>query len=173
MNPPTTNAQAGASAEIEHVRVFSGLTYEALRDAFSRTLRYLEPSQLKRLVTSEAGWSEVRREITAVGGTRGLMIIAQTDLGQIASLSGRAYQCALYLVGNPVIAETIIRNDRLAAFYVPFRVALVDDGDPRGASICFDRPSSFLATFRRAELDAIGKELDDKLNAVLAVICAR
>jgi uncharacterized protein (DUF302 family) len=61
----------------------------------------------------------------------GLMIIARVDLGGVASLSGHETRCSLYLVGNPLIANQIISIDLRGSFYVPFRVALYDDGAPR------------------------------------------
>jgi uncharacterized protein (DUF302 family) len=76
--------------------------------------------------------------------------------------------CSLYLVGNPVIANRIIEIDLRGSFYVPFRVAVHDDGGPDGSIISYDRPSSFLAALNRPELDAIGKSLDEKLDRVIS-----
>ena len=96
------------------------------------------------------------------------MIIACLDLGSITSLSGREKRCSLYLVGNPVIADRIISIDPRGSFYVPFRVALYDDEGPDGAVICYDRPSSFLATLGRPELAEIGDFLDRRIDAAAA-----
>jgi hypothetical protein len=41
-----------------------------------------------------------------------------------------------------------------------------------GASIAFDRPSSFLALLGRPELEAIGSLLDQKIDAVVAALRA-
>jgi Domain of unknown function DUF302 len=100
----------------------------------------------------------------------GLMIFYRADQGAITSLSGRPKRCSLYLVGNPVIANEIIDIDLRAGFYAPFRVCVYDSGAPGGASIAFDRPSSFLALLGRPELDAIGSLLDQKIDAVVAAL---
>ena len=113
--------------------------------AFERELGHLDPLVPKHLVEWKAPWSEVEREIGKAAGPHGLMIIARADQGSLISLAGREKRCSLYLVGNPVIASRIIDIDMRASFYVPFRVALYDDGGPEGAVIAFDRPSSFLA----------------------------
>jgi hypothetical protein len=83
------------------------------------------------------------------------------------SLSGKSKLCSLYLVGNPVIANQIIEIDLRGSFYVPFRVAVHDDG-PNGGTIEYDRPSSFLAALNRPELDAIGRPLDEKIDRVIS-----
>ena len=73
-------------------------------------------------------------------------------------------------MGNPVIANQIISIDLRGSFYVPFRVALYNDGRPGGAVIAYDRPSSFLATLGRQELTAIAESLDSKIDAVAAAM---
>jgi len=85
------------------------------------------------------------------------MILAQAEQGPLVSLSGRMIRCTLYLVGNPLIAAQILAVDVRASLYVPFRVTLYDGGGPDGASISFDRPSSFLAT-ARASVAAVSEE---------------
>ena len=44
-----------------------------------------------------------------------------------------------------MIANQIIEIDLRGSFYVPFRIAVHDDGGPNGGIISYDRPSSFLA----------------------------
>jgi uncharacterized protein (DUF302 family) len=158
------------SDTIQHTYVATGLSYDALVSAFERELGHLDPRVTQRLVERKAAWSEVEREIGVIGGAHGLMIIARLDQGKVTSLSGREKRCSLYLVGNPVIANQIISIDLRGSFYVPFRVALYDAGDSEGAVICYDRPSSFLATLGRPELAAIAASLDRKIDAVAAAV---
>jgi uncharacterized protein (DUF302 family) len=158
------------SDRVQHTSVFTGQRYAAAIRDFEKELGHLDPQVTQRLVKQKTAWSEVEREITAIGGVHDLMIISQLDLGRVASLSGREKLCSLYLVGNPVIATRIIGIDIRGSFYVPFRVALYDDGNPDGAVISYDRPSSFLATLGHPELTAIGEDLDKKIDAVAAAV---
>ncbi len=158
------------SAAIQHTRIATGLSYDASIRAFERELGRLDPALTQRLVERKAPWSEVEREIEAIGSPHDLMIIAQVDLGRVASLSGIEKRCSLYLVGNPVIANRIIGIDLRGAFYVPFRVAVYDDGNSGGAVISYDRPSSFLATLGHPEVTEIGKDLDRKIDAIAAAV---
>ena len=174
MNSPIkSKTDAWQSSPIQHTRVATGLSYDVAIDAFERELGHLDPAASQRLVERKAAWSEVEREVAASAGPHGLVIISQLDLGRITSLSGREKRCALYLVGNPVIANGIIDIDLRGAFYVPFRVAVIDDGGPDGAVIDYDRPSSFLATLGRPELAEVAESLDRKIDAVVAAVQAR
>jgi len=165
----STNRKAlDRSFTMQHTTLATGLSYDALVRAFERELGHLDPATPQRLVDSKAEWSEVEREIESTAGPHDLMIIARVDVGAIASLSGHEKRCSLYLVGNPVIADQIISIDLRGSFYVPFRVTLYDDGSPDGAVICYDRPSSLLATLGRPALAEIGDFLDRKIDAAAA-----
>ena len=115
-----------------------------------------------------ASWPEVEAAIAKMAEPFGLMVLAKIDQGRITSLSGKSKMCSLYMVGNPVIANQIIEIDLRGSFYVPFRVAVHDNGGANGGTISYDRPSSFLAALDRPELDAIGKLLDEKPDRVIA-----
>jgi uncharacterized protein (DUF302 family) len=156
--------------EIERADVSTGLSYPALVAAFERELPQLDPATIAGLAERKAPWDEVEREIGRIAGPRGLMILGRFSQGAITSLAGQVLQCSLYIVGNPVIAARILAIDVRASLYVPFRVALCDHGEPGGARIAFDRPSSSLGTLGRPELSEFGTLLDQKIDSVVAAI---
>jgi hypothetical protein len=102
-----------------------------------------------------------------MAGPSGLMLFSKIDQGAIASLSGAPVRCRLYLVGNPAIATRIVRIDVRGSLYVPFRVDLFESDEQSGAILSFDRPSSFLGALGRPELNAIGRQLDEKMDGVV------
>lgn len=159
--------------EVERTTVATGLRYPDLLAAFEGELNRLEPSVLAPYVARKAPWSEVEQAVARFAGRHGLIILGEANQGPLISLSGRASQCSLFLVGNPVIAAGIIAIDIRASFLVPFKVCLYDDGGADGASITYDRPSSFLATLGRPELTATGLMLDEKIDGVVAAITRR
>lgn len=79
-------------------------------------------------------------------------------------------QCALYLVGNPLIADQILSIDIRASLYVPFRACIYDSGNHEGAVIGFDRPSSFLSVLKKPALREFGDLLDSKIDTVIQSI---
>lgn len=109
-----------ATTAIEHIRVATGMSYDALVAAFERELGHFDATAGVALVQRKASWNEVKREIDAMAGPHGLMVIFRADQGAITSLSDEPKRCSLYLVGNPVIANEIISLDLRASFYVPF-----------------------------------------------------
>ncbi len=156
---------------VEHVEARTGLDYADLIDRFEQELGRLDQAATNALVARKATWSEVKSEIERMAGPRGLMIIFRADQGAVTSLSGTMKRTSLYMVGNPVIASDIIGIDPRASFYVPFRVCIYDDGDPSGAIIGYDRPSSFLGALGWPELVAYGNLLDAKIDSLVRDLC--
>ncbi|MGI4789088.1 MAG: DUF302 domain-containing protein, partial [Janthinobacterium lividum] len=134
--------------------------------AFERELGHWEAATGERLVAQKAPWSEVKAEVARKAGPRGLMIMTRLDQGAITSLDGTVKHCSLYLVGNPVIANQILNIDPRGSLYVPFRVCLFEGDETGGASLLYDRPSSFLAALGHPDLRVIGTQLDNKIDGV-------
>jgi len=162
--------QSPTNLSILHVSVATGLPYDRLIEAFEGSLGKWDPIAGEPLWKEKASWPAVETAIAKMAEPFGLMVMVKIDQGRITSLSGKAKKCSLYIVGNPVIANQIIEIDLRGSFYVPFRVAVHDDGGPNGGIISYDRPSSFLAALNRPELDVIGKSLDEKLDRVISTL---
>lgn len=162
---------ANTTNSIRRDYIATGLSYSNLVAAFERQLGRFDQAAAATLVQRNAPWHEVELEMQNEAGPHGLMIFFTANQGSLISLSGRGTQkCTLYLVGNPVIAQRIISVDVRGSLYVPFRVCIFDDDGPGGATISFDRPSSFLATLERPEFSEIGLLLDQKIDGVVRAI---
>jgi uncharacterized protein (DUF302 family) len=166
MNRESAPEREDRKAHITRTTIKTGQSYEALRRAFESELNQLDASLIQGFLERGAPWSDIRTAIEEVGGARGLMILAKVDQGTTVSRSGRSKRCCLYLVGNPVIANDILDIELRGAFYVPFRVALVESDTDEGASLIYDRPSSFLGTFENRDLDQFGNMLDAKIDSL-------
>jgi uncharacterized protein (DUF302 family) len=161
------SGSTGRARVIEQSRVNTGRSYELATAAFESSIGRLEHENAKALVLRGASWNEVEAEMARMAGPSGLMLFTQYDQGSVASLAGKPIRCRVYLVGNPALAAQIVRIDIRGSFYVPFRVAIFESDAEPGAITLFDRPSSFLATLERPQLDEIGKLLDAKIDAVV------
>jgi uncharacterized protein (DUF302 family) len=166
---PRSSTSTGA---IARTTVTTSLGYHALVTAFEAELGRWDAAAGAQLIARKASWSDIEREVSRMAGPRGLMIIVGVDQGSVTSLSGEQKRCALYLVGNPVIASGILSVDPRGSLYVPFRVALYEHPGAGGASIAYDRPSSSLALLERPELTEVGLLLDEKIDSVARCLAA-
>jgi uncharacterized protein (DUF302 family) len=135
-------SQSSKDFSIAHVDVATGLPYDRAIEALEKSLGRWDPIAGEPLWKQRARWPEVKAAIAKMAEPLGLMVLAKIDQGRTSSLSGKSKMCSLYMVGNPVIANQIIEIDLRGSFYVPFRVAVHDDGGPNRGTISYDRPSS-------------------------------
>lgn len=148
----------------------TGLSYDALVAAFERELGHWDQGIESSLIEQHAPWDKVESAFQGMAGPHGLMIFFHVDQGRLTSLVNGIKRCSLYIVGNGIIAEKILTIDVRASLYVPFRVCLYDNGNPRGAIIAYDRPSSLLAALQQPALIPIGYLLDSEMDSVVQAL---
>ncbi|KAA0070025.1 DUF302 domain-containing protein [Tardiphaga sp. P9-11] len=168
---PHRVSRALATSSIERIDVITSLSFTELIDAFESSLGRWEPHVGDALVRDQVSWQEAKISIGAMAGPRGLMIFSKINQGEIASLAGTPRSSVIYLVGNPLIATTILQVDIRAGMLVPFRVELYEDG--QGGILSYDAPSSFLGSLDNPALTEIGKALDEKMSGVAAELTSR
>jgi uncharacterized protein (DUF302 family) len=74
----------------------------------------------------------------------------------------------LYTIGNPLIAQTILQHDNLAALHIPPRILVTEKQDRSGTKIIYILPSSVMVLRDNPALRDAVKVLDSKLEALLA-----
>jgi uncharacterized protein (DUF302 family) len=154
----------------ERITVSTDLPFERLVRRFEEELGVWDLEAARDVIPQ--GWAVLSKRINDMRGPHGLMVVATTDQGEIASVAGNPIRCILYAVGNPVIATEVLGIDIRACFLVPFRVALFDDVSGEHAQMVYDRPSTLLAQLNQPKLAEIGGSLDQKTNTVALALMA-
>ncbi|KZT21858.1 hypothetical protein NEOLEDRAFT_1072748 [Neolentinus lepideus HHB14362 ss-1] len=80
---------------------------------------------------------------------------------------------SVYTLGNPLIAQTMIRHDTIAAYYVPPKIFVIGKPDDKGAKVIYDLPSSLIAAGKEGELKVAADRLDAKLENLVRKITAK
>ncbi|KAK0468276.1 uncharacterized protein EV420DRAFT_1503605 [Desarmillaria tabescens] len=76
----------------------------------------------------------------------------------------------VYTIGNPVIAETMLRHDLRASLNIPPRLLILEKADRSGTDIVYHLPSSVMALGDNTELKAAAQILDDKVEQLLTKV---
>ncbi len=147
----------------------SAAGFEETRRRFDEQVPLLDPLLTLRLVLDHATWSDVKALVDRTVGQSGFVALARLDQGALFSLSGDPVQATLYLVGNPVIARKILAVEPAAGLYAPFRAAVYRDA--MSAHVAYDQPSSLFAPFGSHAIDAIARELDEKIRTSAETSC--
>jgi uncharacterized protein (DUF302 family) len=73
------------------------------------------------------------------------------------------------IIGNPLLAITMMRHDLTAGLFAPVELILIEGDDGRG-HLTYVTPSSLMVVETNDALLAAAKELDAKLRALAAKV---
>jgi uncharacterized protein (DUF302 family) len=149
----------------------TAMSFDDFRREFEAAAPVFDLNGVKQLIASGAGWPDIKAAAER-NAPNGLLIFATIDIGQLMAVAGHATKCVEYLLGNHVVAERMFRHDPITALYAPLRVVIYSDADDQ-AIFSLDQPSSVFAALGRAEIAAVGAELDGKVTRLLRVITGR
>ena len=73
----------------------------------------------------------------------------------------------VYTIGNPLIAQTIVKHDTRAALNIPIRLLIVEDPEGRKTRIIYHLPSSVMVLVDDPNIRDAARALDLKLENLL------
>jgi uncharacterized protein (DUF302 family) len=116
--------------------------------------------------TSEAEFAHVVKE--RFEGESGFMLFAEIDHGGWLSKYGIHRRTVRWILGNPLIAVTMIQHDITAGLFAPVEILVTEAEDGRGATVTYIRPSSLMVIEDNPPLLAAATALDAKFDALIA-----
>jgi uncharacterized protein (DUF302 family) len=82
---------------------------------------------------------------------------------------GGSRKAAMYVIGNPLIAVTMLEHDIAAGLNVPTRIYIFEGSDGK-TRVAYDLPSTLMGDIENPALIEAAKKLDAKLIALGADI---
>ena len=104
--------------------------------------------------------------VNAASGPSGFMSALQVDFGEVLNWYGLSRKAKMYIYGNPVVATSMLIHDTRVGGHVPLQILIYEDADGR-VRIGYDLPSSIMSRFGNAEIDAVAKQLDEKVTQLV------
>src|SRR6266446_1077029 len=98
-------------------------------------------------------------------GASGFMLFAEIDHGGWLPKFGIDRRTVRWVLGNPLIAITMIRHDITAGLFAPVEILVTEAEGGGGATIAYVRPSSLMVVTENPPLLDAAKALDEKLDA--------
>jgi hypothetical protein len=152
------------------VDVATRLSYEKLLENFNAQVPQINLGAYGALVARKAPWSEVAAEAKRQAGPVGFVWFEQLSSCAVFGLApGFSSKCSVYTVGDPALAETMVRYDTRAVVYLPTKFLLYSDTKGRGR-VVYVLPSSSIGALkpsRRAQarkVDRRFKNLVDRIS---------
>lgn len=149
-----------------HCEHESERSFDAVVAAFEGAIGSIEGHAFGKAVEASASPEDFVGRMRSYEGPSGFMLFLKLDHGAWMAklgLPGRAY---LYILGNPLIARTMLEHNIGVGLNVPVRVLIYENPGTRTGRLGYDLPSSLMARLNDARVTAAAKRLDEKLSAL-------
>ncbi|MGZ4583876.1 MAG: DUF302 domain-containing protein [Mycobacterium sp.] len=123
-----------------------------------------QPVPINDIATTTDDWRSYQERVEPHVGPSGFMLFALIDHGAWITKAGIGRKAIRVILGNPLIAITMLRHDVTAGLFAPVELLLLDEGT--GSSLTYVKPSSLMVVEPNLELLSAAEELDAKLAAL-------
>jgi len=114
-------------------------------------------------------WDSYVKEIESHVGPSGFILFAIFDHGGWIKKAGIRKQVMRLVIGNPLLAITMMRHDLTAGLFAPVELILIEGDDGR-TSLTYVKPSSLMVVEPNDALLSAANALDAKLYALAAKV---
>ncbi|MCV7300702.1 DUF302 domain-containing protein [Mycobacterium barrassiae] len=166
------------SASEPHVVPFDGVrvrfdstkSYDDLVEALLADVGH-EPVPIDDIGQRFASWDSYEQQVQSHVGPGGFMLFGSLNHGGWITKTGIHRKVLRLIIGNPLIAITMLRHDVTAGLFAPVELLLTDE-DNNTSALTYVVPSSLMVVEPNPPLLAAAQELDAKLAALAAKVTA-
>jgi uncharacterized protein (DUF302 family) len=116
-------------------------------------------------------WEAYEREVQSHVGPSGFMLFALLDHGAWIKKAGIDRKVLRVVIGNPLIAITMLRHDVTAGLFAPVELLITEEENDQ-SSLTYVVPSSLMVVEDNEPLRAAALQLDAKLAALATKVTA-
>jgi len=151
---------------VHHNEHVSSRSFDEVVRAFEAAVGSVENIGLEALSASTKSADEFESQVKSRESTSGFMRFFTVDHGAWMARVGLNARARVYMIGNPLIARTMLEHDIAAGLNVPVRLMIYEDPVSRTTRLTYDLPSSLMSGLKNKKVDAAAKKLDAKLIAL-------
>ncbi len=149
------------------VRYDSAKSYDELVAALLADIGE-QPVPINDISALPSDWDSYEHAVEKYVGPSGFMLFALLDHGAWITKAGIERKVLRVILGNPLIAITMLRHDLTAGLFAPVELVILDEGG--GSSLTYVKPSSLMVVEPNPELLSAAEALDAKLAALAAKV---
>ena len=124
-----------------------------------------KPVMVKEIADKFESWESYEKEVESHVGPSGFMLLAIFDHGAWIKKAGIHKKVLRIVIGNPLIAITMLRHDLTAGLFAPVELILIE-GENGQCSLTYVKPSSLMVVEKNDALLTAALALDAKLEAL-------
>ncbi len=159
---PTETRFAGVRVRYDSAKSYHELVAALLADIGE------QPVPISGISEIDGDWQEYQTRVQTYIGPSGFMLFATLDHGVWISKAGIEHRALRVILGNPLIAITMLRHDLTAGLFAPVELLILDEDG--GSSLTYVKPSSVMVVEPNPPLQSAAEALDAKLAALAAKV---
>ncbi|KAJ7276338.1 hypothetical protein B0H12DRAFT_1084863 [Mycena haematopus] len=128
----------------------------------------LVPELMRGATSKEALETQVDSRV----GPSGFLYFNEFNHGAWLQLFSSSPRVVVYVLGNPLIAQTFLQHDLRGALNIPPRLLVLEKADGTGTDVVYHLPSSVIALDGNEKVRVAAEGLDGKLEALVESITA-
>jgi uncharacterized protein (DUF302 family) len=128
-----------------------------------------EPLMIDEVARRSESWESYEAEVESHVGPSGFILFAIMDHGGWIKKTGIRRRASRLVIGNPLLAITMLRHDLTAGLFAPVELLLMEEGDGR-CRLIYVKPSSLMVVEPNEPLRAAAEALDAKLLALASKV---
>lgn len=154
--------------EIERFSLVSSKPFDQVVAALDASIGHPDMAEFRRSTQEASSFADLKRAVEKGLSEVGLMLFMQLDHGAVVRKeTGRdTPRIVRFVIGNPLIMKEMAKHVPDAGSYAPVTVLVDERAD--GVHLSYDRMVSFLRPYGNAEAFKVAKDLDAKVEALLA-----
>jgi uncharacterized protein (DUF302 family) len=150
---------------VDHVTIATKRSFDEVVSTFESLVGNAEQNGLSWIADNATDKADFEKRVTATLGSSGLTRFITFDHGQWAAFEGHPHKMRMYVIGNPLIAITMIRHDIGAGLDVPVRIAIYETAGSETRFV-YNKPSTLMSCLKNPALHEAALKLDAKLLAL-------
>ncbi|HEY2103343.1 MAG TPA: DUF302 domain-containing protein [Chthoniobacterales bacterium] len=153
---------------VERVTITSRKSLQEVLAKFDAAVGHPDIQEFLQRVGAAKTNPEMETVVQSALGPSEFMEFARFDHGGVVhkGKSGEHPKVFRLVIGNPLIMREMVKHVPDAGSYAP--VTILIDERPDGVHMSYDRMAGFLAPYENAEALKVAKDLDAKVEALLA-----
>ena len=154
--------------EIERFSLVSSKPFDQVVAALDASIGHPDMAEFRRSTQEASSFADLKRAVEKGLSEVGLMLFMQLDHGAVVRKeTGRdTPRIVRFVIGNPLIMKEMAKHVPDAGSYAPVTVLVDERAD--GVHLSYDRMVSCLRPYGNAEALKVAKDLDAKVEALLA-----
>jgi uncharacterized protein (DUF302 family) len=154
--------------EIERFSLTTYKRFDEVMAGVNAAIGHPDMTEFGRSTREASSFADLKRAVEKGLSEAGLMLFMQFDHGAVVRKeTGRdTPRIVRFIIGNPLIMMRMAKHVPDAGSYAPVTVLIDERAD--GVHLSYDRMVSFLRPYGNAEALKVAKDLDAKVEALLA-----